>query len=308
MTDFLRGKLAGESQAEEGEKELTMACFEASATSQAYQHLELPGYDYLEGHSLGGLEGLVLQLDGDGNQGHSASSSSPHRAEAAVEQDHSFDSLQDSCTQPLSLFYGAADDAYYGVQFKRPRLQSEAYPEDSIRDRGMAAVELRERLASANASMGASTGETCSELLTDGGANMNCGQGDAEEMSFRDFPHPRHVCVVFPFVSTPSVSNSAHCSKVCVHSLNFRALSNSCRLQNLPVTQWNPGSVTATPVSRERLADSGGTGSTAQITAMLRRPPGTGPLEARKSWVGLTPRGSWVRDRASRACLHALAP
>lgn len=39
--------------------------------------------------------------------------------------------------------------------------------------------------------------------------------GDLEDaFMLRDFPHPRHVCVVFPFYSPPCVSNSSHCNKV----------------------------------------------------------------------------------------------
>lgn len=47
-------------------------------------------------------------------------------------------------------------------------------------------------------------------------ADCSTSGGDGLEDSFmlRDFPHPRHVCVVFPFIPPPCVSNSSHCNKV----------------------------------------------------------------------------------------------
>ncbi|CAK9225479.1 unnamed protein product [Sphagnum troendelagicum] len=39
-----------------------------------------------------------------------------------------------------------------------------------------------------------------------------------DSLMLRDFPHPRHVCVMFPFTSPPCLSNSSHCNKCWCYS------------------------------------------------------------------------------------------
>ncbi len=50
-------------------------------------------------------------------------------------------------------------------------------------------------------------------------ADCSTSGGDlGDSLMLRDFPHPRHVCVMFPFTSPPCLSNSSHCNKVLVHT------------------------------------------------------------------------------------------
>ncbi|KAG0572879.1 hypothetical protein KC19_VG131700 [Ceratodon purpureus] len=50
-------------------------------------------------------------------------------------------------------------------------------------------------------------------------ADCSTSGGDLEySLMLRDFPHPRHVCVVFPFIPPPSVSNRSHCNKCWCYS------------------------------------------------------------------------------------------
>lgn len=55
-------------------------------------------------------------------------------------------------------------------------------------------------------------------------ADCSTSGGDLEDsLMLRDFPHPRHVCVVFPFIPSPCVSNSSHCNKVANLSISRTA-------------------------------------------------------------------------------------
>ncbi|CAM6129371.1 unnamed protein product [Calypogeia fissa] len=62
-------------------------------------------------------------------------------------------------------------------------------------------------------------GSLCSTVL--GNCNsLSSGPADAMNgcLLSRDPPHPRHVCVVFPFIPPPCLSNTAHCNKCWCYS------------------------------------------------------------------------------------------
>jgi hypothetical protein len=96
-------------------------------------------------------------------------------------------------------------------QEKRPRLMLNTFDDSFVISVDGQSLEEEEHDFSRSAFGSGLQDHTMADCSTSG--------GDLEDsLMLRDFPHPRHVCVVFPFIPSPCVSNSSHCNKVSIPS------------------------------------------------------------------------------------------
>ena len=96
-------------------------------------------------------------------------------------------------------------------QEKRPRLMLNTFDDSFVINVDGQSLEEEEPDFSRSAFGSGLQDHTMADCSTSG--------GDLEDsLMLRDFPHPRHVCVVFPFIPSPCVSNSSHCNKVSIPS------------------------------------------------------------------------------------------
>ncbi|KAG0596709.1 hypothetical protein M758_UG278500 [Ceratodon purpureus] len=96
-------------------------------------------------------------------------------------------------------------------QEKRPRLMLNTFDDSFVISVNGQSLEEEELDFSRSA--------FSSSLQEDALADCSTSAGDLEDsLMLRDFPHPRHVCVVFPLIPPPSVSNSLHCNKCWCYS------------------------------------------------------------------------------------------
>uniref|UniRef100_A0A7I4DZM6 SNF2 family DNA-dependent ATPase n=1 Tax=Physcomitrium patens TaxID=3218 RepID=A0A7I4DZM6_PHYPA len=120
----------------------------------------------------------------------------------SVEETHgSLQEPDDSYTYQAAGKRSGDEDCF--LQEKRPRLMLNTFDGQSL--------EEEEHVFSRSVFSSCLQDPTMPDCSTSG--------GDLEDaFMLRDFPHPRHVCVVFPFYSPPCVSNSSHCNKCWCYS------------------------------------------------------------------------------------------